>query len=121
MVFCQALGPSIALVLYNVIFGASLKMELAQRAPNVDAQAIIDAGATGFRSLVQPGDLNAVLKAYANSIDHVFFLVAALAALCSIFVWPMGWYDIRKKGGPEDVTKSTGAAQNEKRTSIRKQ
>lgn len=116
MVFCQALGPAIALALYNVIFDASLKMELAQRAPNVDAQAIINAGATGYRSLVQPGDLSAVLKAYANSVDRVFFLVAALAACCSIFVWGMGWHDIRKKSRPEDMTKSTGAEQNEKRT-----
>lgn len=116
MVFCQALGPSIALVVYNVLFGASLKAELAQRAPNVDAQAIIDAGATGFRSLVRPEDLGAVLKAYANSINHVFYLVAALAACCSIFVWPMGWYDVTKKSRPEDVTEPEGAAQEEKST-----
>lgn len=115
MVFCQALGPAVALALYNVLFVASLKMELAQRAPDVDAQAIIDAGATGFRSLVEAGDLNAVLKAYATSIDHVFFLVAALAACCSIFVWGMGWHDVRKKGGPQDVKEPTEAAQNAKR------
>jgi hypothetical protein len=108
MVFSQSLGPAIALSLYNVIFDASLKMQLAQRAPNVDAQAIINAGVTGYRSLVQPGDLNAVLKAYANSIDRVFFLVAALAACCGIFVWGMGWHDIRKKEGPKDDHKVDG-------------
>ncbi|KAK6070015.1 MFS multidrug transporter [Seiridium cupressi] len=102
MVFAQSLGPAIALALYNVIFDASLKMQLAERAPNVDAQAIVDAGATGFHSLVQPTDLNPVLKAYANSIDRVFFLVAALAACCGIFAWGMGWRDIRKKTGPQD-------------------
>ncbi|KAI1403324.1 major facilitator superfamily domain-containing protein [Hypoxylon fuscum] len=115
MVFAQSLGPAIALALYNVIFDASLRMQLAGRAPNVNAQAIINAGATGFRSLVQPGDLNAVLKAYANSIDRVFFLVAALAASASIFVCGMGWHDVRRKGGPEDERKSTGARQDEKR------
>lgn len=105
MVFCQALGPAIALVLYNVIFEVSLKMQLAARAPNVDAQAIIDAGATGYRSLVQPGDLSAVLKAYANSIDRVFYLVAPLVACCGIFMWGMGWHDIRKKNQPQDNDK----------------
>ncbi|KAI0804931.1 major facilitator superfamily domain-containing protein [Xylaria sp. FL0064] len=115
MVFAQSLGPAIALALYNVIFDASLRTQLAGRVPNVDAQAIIDAGATGYRSLVQPGDLNAVLKAYANSIHRVFFLVAALAASASIFVCGMGWHDVRKKGGPEDERKSTGARQHEMR------
>jgi hypothetical protein len=115
MVFAQSLGPAIALALYNVIFDTSLRMQLAGGVPNVDAQAIINAGATGYRSLVQPGDLNAVLKAYANSIDRVFFLVAALAASASIFVCGMGWHDVRKKGGPEDERNSTGARQDEKR------
>lgn len=115
MVFAQSLGPAIALALYNVIFDASLRTQLAGRVPNVDAQAIINVGATGFRSLVQPGDLNAVLKVYADSIDRVFFLVAALAASASIFVCGMGWHDVRRKGGPEDERKSTGARQDEKR------
>ncbi|PSS25083.1 hypothetical protein M430DRAFT_96323 [Amorphotheca resinae ATCC 22711] len=100
MVFGQSLTPAIALSLYNVIFEATLKKQLAQRAPDVNAQAIINAGATGYRSLVQPSDLNAVLKAYADSIDHVFYLVAALAALaacCGVFACGMGWNDVRKK------------------------
>jgi hypothetical protein len=97
MVFGQSLTPAIALSLYNVIFEATLKKQLAQRAPDVNAQAIINAGATGYRSLVQPSDLNAVLKAYADSIDHVFYLVAALAACCGVFACGMGWNDVRKK------------------------
>ncbi|KAI1281633.1 major facilitator superfamily domain-containing protein [Xylaria sp. FL0933] len=115
MVFAQSLGPAIALALYNVIFDASLRMQLAGRAPDVDTEAIINAGATGYRSLVQPGDLSAVLQAYANSIHRVFFLVAALAASASIFVCGMGWRDVRKKCGPEDERKPTGASQHEKR------
>ncbi|KAI3322306.1 hypothetical protein HD806DRAFT_536771 [Xylariaceae sp. AK1471] len=115
LVFAQSFGPAIALALYNVIFNVSLRMQLVERVPNVDAQAIINSGATGYRSLVQPGDLNAVLNAYANSINRVFFLVAALAASASIFVWGMGWHDIRKKDGQKDETKLAGARQDEKR------
>ncbi|GAW26179.1 putative efflux pump [Rosellinia necatrix] len=115
MVFAQSLGPAVALALYNVIFAASLRMQLAGSVPNIDIQAIINAGATGYRSLVQPGDLNAVLKAYANSIDRVFFLVAALAASAGIFVCGMGWHDVRKRSGPEHEKKSTGARQDEER------
>jgi hypothetical protein len=104
MVFTQSLGPAIALALYNVIFAASLRGQLAQRAPQVDAQAVIDAGATGFRSFVQPVDLPAVLVAYANSIDRALYMVAAMAAACGIFLWGMGWNDIRNKGEQKDAS-----------------
>ncbi|EPE26279.1 MFS general substrate transporter [Glarea lozoyensis ATCC 20868] len=97
LVFAQSLGPAIALTLYNVIFSETLKAQLAERAPNLSAQAIIDAGATGFHAIVSKQDLPTVLIAYSNSIDRVFYLVAALAATCSVFVWEMGWHDVRKK------------------------
>ncbi|KAI0396412.1 major facilitator superfamily domain-containing protein [Xylariaceae sp. FL0594] len=114
MVFAQSLGPAVALSLYNVIFDATLRMRLAEGALNIDVQAILNAGATGFHSVVQPGDLKFVLKAYADSIDRVFYLVAALAASASIFVCGMGWRDVRKKAGPEDEEKSTVKTQEEK-------
>jgi hypothetical protein len=66
--------------LYNATLDASLKSQLAQMAPNVNAHDIIYAGATSFRSLLQPQDLPAILKAYANSLDKVFYVVAAIAA-----------------------------------------
>lgn len=97
MVFTQSLGPAIALALYNTVFTSSLRQQLAQQAPQVDAQAIISAGATGFRSLVRSADLPSVLTAYATSIDHAFYLVAAMAAICGISAWGMGWHDIRGK------------------------
>ncbi|KAH8646477.1 efflux pump [Tricladium varicosporioides] len=103
MVFAQSLGPAIALSLYNVIFDTSLKTELARKAPNLNAKAIIDAGATAFYIIVQPEDRPSVLVAYAKSLNHVFYLVAAMAASCGIFFWGMGWYDIRKKNSQEDV------------------
>lgn len=109
MVFTQSLGPAIALALYDVIFDASLKAHLTQSAPHVNATAVIDAGATGFRTFVQPADLPAILVAYANSIDRVFYMVAAMAAPCGIFVWGMGWHDIRK-----DRQKDAGAVEEGK-------
>jgi hypothetical protein len=35
-----------------------------------------------------------VLKAYSESVDHVFYLVCVSAA--AAFCWGMGWQDIRK-------------------------
>lgn len=97
IIFAQSLGPAIVLVLCNVIFSSCLKSQLLEKAPHADAPAIIRAGATGFRAIVQPDDLPGVLAAYANSVDNVFYLVAAVAAGCGIVLWGMGWHDLRKK------------------------
>jgi hypothetical protein len=97
MVFAQAIGPAIANTLYNVIFLASLPAQIAEFAPHVDAQSIIDAGASGFRSIVSPADLNGVEVAYSNSLGRIYYLAVAFAALCGIASWGMGWNDLRKK------------------------
>lgn len=97
VVFCQSLGAAIVLALCNVILDSSLKSQLPMHAPHTDATAVIAAGATGFRSIVGPDDLPGVLVAWANSVDRVFYLVAAVAASCGIVLWGMGWQDIRKK------------------------
>lgn len=34
--------------------------------------------------------------AYSNSIDRVFYLVAAVAAMCALVLWGMRWKDVRK-------------------------
>lgn len=101
IIFAQSLGPAIVLVLCNVIFLESLTSQLQQNVPSADTQAIIRAGATGFRKIVQPDQLPGVLASYANSVDRVFYLVAAVAAACSVVLWGMGWTDLRKKSGDE--------------------
>uniref|UniRef100_A0A0L0N955 Putative HC-toxin efflux carrier TOXA n=1 Tax=Tolypocladium ophioglossoides (strain CBS 100239) TaxID=1163406 RepID=A0A0L0N955_TOLOC len=110
MVFAQSLAPAIVLALCNVIFSASLKSQLAHHAPHANAADIVHAGATGFRAIVDPGDLPGILVAYANSIDRVFYLVAAMAALGGVFVWGMGWNDIRKGGTDIENTNLAMAA-----------
>ncbi|ROW03612.1 hypothetical protein VPNG_07165 [Cytospora leucostoma] len=95
LVWCQYIGPAIFLALYNTVFDTSLKSQLREQASNADAAAIIDAGATGFRSIVEPQDLRGVLRAYTNSLDNVFYLVAGAGAvswLCDV-PWPQ---DIEK-------------------------
>lgn len=69
----QALGPTVTLTLFNVLFGASLKSGIRQHVPNADPTAIINAGATAFRNVVDPADLEGVLIAYADSLNDVFY------------------------------------------------
>ncbi|XXG96274.1 hypothetical protein Hte_002555 [Hypoxylon texense] len=111
VVFTQSLGPAIFLALSNVIFVESLKAELPRQAPGADAAAIIQAGATRFRALVGERDLSAVLVAYANSIDRVFYLVASVAAACAVVVWGMGWRDLKPKDGGGAQKKEDAAAE----------
>lgn len=104
VMFSQALGPTVVLTLCNLIFESSLRGQITRHAPRANATAIIDAGATGFRSVVPPADLPGVLVAYSNSIDRVFYLVAALAAACGFVLWGMGWHDVREKEGDSTET-----------------
>lgn len=111
IIWCQYIGPTIFLTLYNTIFDTSLRSQLREQAPNADAEAIIAAGATGFRSVVDPQDLHDVLKAYTNSLDTVFYLVAAVGAVSWFSAWGMGWKDIReKKETPPDQSTATNTS-----------
>ncbi|KAI1450516.1 major facilitator superfamily domain-containing protein [Annulohypoxylon stygium] len=106
--WAQFFGPTIFLTLYNTIFNASLKALIPQHAPDVDVQAVLNAGARHFRNVVDPKDLYNVLVAYSESLDRVFYLVAGAAVGAFIAAWGMGWQDTRKnvkeinqKKGPE--------------------
>lgn len=104
IVFTQSLGPAVVLTLCNLIFYTSLRAQLPQEAPQVDATAVINAGATGFREIVSPDDMPGVLKAYATSIDKTFYLVVAMAAACGLVLWGMGWKNLKAgQGGTKDA------------------
>ncbi|KAI0387382.1 MFS general substrate transporter [Hypomontagnella monticulosa] len=120
MVFSQAIGPAIAVTLYNVIFLSSLPSQIAEFAPQANAQAVINAGASGFRSVVSPADLDGVLVAYSNSLSRIYYLAVAFAAICAIASLGMGWNDLRKQevnstdAGPsvEEVKEVTDASRS---------
>ena len=100
VMFSQTFGGAMFLSFGDTIFTNSLRTLVGQFAPNVNVQAVIDAGATGFRNVVSGADLDNVLRAYAISVDRVFYLAAAAGVCCFIFAWGMGWKDIRRKAPP---------------------
>ncbi|KAK9349974.1 putative MFS general substrate transporter [Lipomyces doorenjongii] len=97
VMFCSTLGGAVFLTLANTIFDNSLKSELPNYAPSVNATEVIAAGATGFRDVVTKSQLPGVLKAYGISVDRVFYLTAGAGFACFCFAWGMGWKDLRKK------------------------
>lgn len=102
IVWCQYVGPTIFLTLYNTVFDTSLRSQLRQQVPTADISVIVAAGATEFRNIVSPEDLPRVLVAYSNSLDRVFYLTAATGVMAWLAAWGMGWKDIRK-AKPETV------------------
>ena len=71
--------------------------ELHKYAPTVDAGAVIKAGATAFRHIIQPEQLDGVLKGYSVAIDHNFYLAVGTATGSFLFCWGMGWRKVSKK------------------------
>ncbi|KAI2464678.1 efflux pump [Annulohypoxylon bovei var. microspora] len=115
MVFTQSLFPAIILSLCNLVLVLGLKAQLPSRAPNADAAAVIKAGATSFRNVVDTADLDGVITAYANSVDQVFYLVVAMVTVSGLFIWGIGWQDIRKKiEGTTSTKRNAPVESNEK-------
>ncbi|KAL6713714.1 hypothetical protein ACLMJK_008206 [Lecanora helva] len=93
--FSQSFGAAVFLSFAETIFSNSFSTLLSERALTANSQAIIDAGATGFRKFVSKTDLVVVLAAYAKSIDRVFYLAAGLGACCFLCAWGMGWKSLK--------------------------
>ena len=97
VMFSQSLAGALFLSFSETIFTNSLQTLIPKYAPSVDPQIVINAGATGFRTMIKGADLAGVLVAYAKSVDRVFYLTVGAAVGCFSFAWAMGWKDIRKK------------------------
>lgn len=96
--FSQNLLSSIWLTIDDLIFNTNLLGLIQRLAPELDAEAVVFAGATGIRDILDPGlELISVLTAYAMAVGYTFYISAASITLTIFFVWGLGWRDVRKK------------------------
>ncbi|KAJ5741895.1 hypothetical protein N7533_011304 [Penicillium manginii] len=103
--FSQTLGGAIFLAMGETLLTNSLKSNLPKLAPEVDPNAVVDAGATAIRDVVKdPVQLEGVIESYAKAVNVIFYVAAGSAALVVFLSWGMGWKDIRKK---EDSPRET--------------
>lgn len=106
MVFFENLVAAIFTVAGNVIFTQTLTRRVSVLAPSVSPEAALAAGggAKAVRALLPPGspELSGLLLAFSDSVNAVFYLLTALAAVSFTAAWGMGWVDIRKKKLAED-------------------
>jgi hypothetical protein len=54
-------------------------------------------GCHRFNVVLQPTEFPSVLGSYVNSVNRVFYFVAAMAAACASVLWGIGRIDVRKK------------------------
>lgn len=99
LAFTQNLSAAVMIVAAQTIFTNSLTSSISQYAPGVSASAIIRAGSTGFMSVVPSGSLDGVLKAYAQSLDRVWYFCGAIATPSFFFALVMGRQTMRKVPG----------------------
>ncbi|MCJ1356954.1 MAG: hypothetical protein MMC33_006950 [Icmadophila ericetorum] len=104
VVFSQQFGGAVFLSLAQVIFGTSLRHNLAFYAPDVNAEAVITAGATAVRSAVSAASLPGVLLAYTKAFDHVMYLTTGAAGGALLFAFGMGWVKMNEKEVTAEVT-----------------
>jgi hypothetical protein len=102
IMFTGMLGGALLLSFSATIFTQSLRKEIPIQDPSADARAIIAAGATEFRKILNPSELGGILIAYSKSIDRVFYLIAALTAASFFLAFGLGFKDIREKKAPKE-------------------
>ena len=97
----QSLGGAISIsvgntVLLNELYGADL--------PGVDINAVVAAGATGFRNLVPEERIPALLDAYNEALRKVFLIGAACSGLAFVVALGLEWRSVRvEKVDPETL------------------
>lgn len=96
VVFSQTFGGALFLSFAQTTFSNGLTGALHQFAPEVDAEAVIHAGATGFRDLVAGNSVHGVILAYNQAISHVFYVGVGAGVGAFICCWGMGWKSIKK-------------------------
>jgi hypothetical protein len=96
LIFTQTFSGALFLTFADLIFSNGLETAMPHFAPEVDVQAVIQAGATGFRTIVPAASLHAVLVAYNQAVNHVFYLLTGAGVALLIFSWGMGWKSVKK-------------------------
>ncbi|KAJ3497861.1 hypothetical protein NLG97_g1571 [Lecanicillium saksenae] len=98
LTFTQTFGGSVFLSIAQTVFTTSLRTSIPKHAPNISAEDIIQAGATGvWKAVDNPADLAGVLLAYTESIRRNYYIAIGCSGVCFFLAFGLGWKDIRAK------------------------
>ncbi|KEF59481.1 uncharacterized protein A1O9_04325 [Exophiala aquamarina CBS 119918] len=90
MFFMQQLGGSVFLSVSQNIFSSRLVHNLSGLA-GLDAQTIVNTGATALHTMVPEDELSTVLTAYNDALTRVFILAAGLSAFMLLGALAVEW------------------------------
>ncbi|KAF7128713.1 hypothetical protein CNMCM5793_003564 [Aspergillus hiratsukae] len=90
IMFFQMLGGALAPSVGQNLFTDGLLRNLS-KVQGIDGAAIVVAGASGFREIVPPEPMNAVVDAFNSALRNVFWVALATPALAWITSWAMEW------------------------------
>ncbi|TGO33704.1 hypothetical protein BHYA_0231g00160 [Botrytis hyacinthi] len=104
VVASQSFGGAVFVSVGNTILQNQLKASYdSGELPGIDIQAVLDAGATGFRSVVDADQLPALLEVYNGALQKVFIAaipVTGLAFISSLF---LEWKSVKTQESTEQV------------------
>lgn len=95
--FMQQLGGAVFLAISQNIFTSRLIKSLSDIA-GLDAQAIVNSGATNLRNIVPSDQLSAVITAYSHALTRIFVLTAAVSAIMILCAAAVEWKKLKGKG-----------------------
>lgn len=72
VVFGQAFSVALFVAVAQPVFESVLRPYLQRNVPSVDAQKVIDAGASGLQAIAGPGELLLLREAYSHACTRVF-------------------------------------------------
>lgn len=102
MFFGQQLGGSIFVsVGQNVLSNKLIKGLIDAAVPGLSPSTVLDAGATGIRSVVDPKYLEAVLKAYNAAVTDVFYVAVGVSCVLIVGALAMEWKSVKKDKKPQ--------------------
>ncbi|GFG16265.1 putative HC-toxin efflux carrier TOXA [Aspergillus udagawae] len=90
IMFFQILGGALAPSVGQNLFTDGLLRNLS-KVQGIDGAAVVAAGASGFRKIVPPELMNAVVDAFNSALRNVFWVALATPALAWITSWAMEW------------------------------
>jgi hypothetical protein len=116
MMFAAQISGAIFVPVGNSVFENHLVKRLAG-IKGVDANLVLDTGATEIRNVVEKEVLGVVLGAYDGALTRVFLVAAIMASVGLVPALAMEWRSVKnlKKGdgGAADVESGSGGGEKE--------
>ncbi|KAH7346193.1 MFS multidrug transporter [Rhexocercosporidium sp. MPI-PUGE-AT-0058] len=92
----QSIGGSISLAIAQAVFNSGLHGAVKTHAPGVSYGEVTAAGARDFRHIISINSVPGVIMSYNEALNHVFYLIASLAAMGVLFSLGLGWGSVKK-------------------------